>query len=271
VADAVDLEAVKQVQQQIWSEGDFAKIGELAMIVGEELCEAVDIIPGERVLDVACGPGNTAMAAARRSWEKVIGLDYVPGLLARARERAEGERLDISYVEGDAENLPFDDASFDVVVSTFGAMFAPNQQRTASELLRVCASGGRIGMANWAPEGYVGQMFATNTKHAPPPPGVDPAILWGTEERLRELFGDAISDLRIEPKDMILRYRSFDAWLEWFRTWFGPMRMAYARVGPQGEEALTSDLRELVERFDRGGGRAMIVPATYLQVVAVRA
>jgi ubiquinone/menaquinone biosynthesis C-methylase UbiE len=271
VADAVDLEAVKQVQQKIWSEGDFSKIGETGMIVGEELCEAVDVMPGERVLDVACGQGNGSVAAARRSWEKVVGIDYVPALIERACERAACEHLDIEYVVGDAENLPFDDAAFDVVLSTFGAMFAPNQQRTADELLRVCKPGGRVGMANWVPEGYVGQMFATTVKHAPPPPGVQPPILWGMEDHLRELFGDRVSDLRIERRFLQMRYPSFDAWLEYFRTWFGPMKMAFARVGPDGEEALTSDLRELVERFNRAEGGAMVVPAEYAEVVAVRA
>ena len=202
----VDLEVVKQVQQKVWSEGDFARIGELAMIVGEELCEAVDVMPGERVLDVACGAGNATMAAARRSWAPVIGLDYVPALIERARERAAGEHLDIDYVEGDAENLPFDDGSFDVVVSTFGAMFAPDQPRTAAELLRVTNSGGRIGMANWVPDGFVGTMFMTISKHAPPPPGIEPPIRWGTEERLRELFGDGISDLQMERKALRMRY-----------------------------------------------------------------
>jgi SAM-dependent methyltransferase len=271
VAEAIDLEVVKQVQQKIWSEGDFAKVGELHINVSEALCEAVDLFPGERALDVACGQGNTAMAAARRSWERVVGLDYVPALIERARERAACERLDIEYLVGDAENLPFEDASFDVVLSTFGAMFAPNQQRTADELLRVCRPAGRIAMANWVPAGYVGQMFATIIKHAPPPPGVDPPILWGTEERLRELFGTGISDLRIEHAYLQMRYPSFDAWLDYFRTWFGPMKMAFARVGDDGADALTADLRELVDRFDRGEGRAMVVPAEYLEVVAVRA
>ena len=229
------------------------------------------MFPGEQVLDVACGAGNAAMAAARRSWAPVIGLDYVPALIERARERAGGERLDISYVEGDAENLPFDDASFDVVISTFGAMFAPNQPRTAAELLRVCRPGGRIGMANWVPDGFVGEMFAASSKHAPPPPGIDPPILWGTEDRLRELFGDGISDLRLERTALTFRYLSFEAWLEYFRTFFGPMKVAYERVGEEGEEALTSDLRALVERYDRGGGRAMVVEADYVRVVAVRA
>jgi SAM-dependent methyltransferase len=267
----IDFSVVTKIQQAVWSEGDFAKIGELAMVVGEELCEAVDVFPGELALDVACGQGNASMAAARRSWAPVVGLDYVPALLERARERAASEHLDIEYVEGDAQNLPFDDASFDVVLSTFGAMFAPDQARTAAELLRVTKPGGRIGMANWIPEGFVGGMFKVGAKHAPPPPGVQPPSRWGTEEGLRELLGDGVSELRIEPGFLVMRYPSFDAWLAYFREWFGPIRMAFARVGEEGAPALEADLRELFERFDRGEGRAMVVPSEYARVVAVRA
>jgi ubiquinone/menaquinone biosynthesis C-methylase UbiE len=268
---AVDLEAVKQVQQKVWSEGDFSMVAGTVLIVGEELCESVDILPGERVLDVACGSGNATLPAARRAWGNTVGVDYVPELLERGRERAAAERLEVEFVEGDAENLPFEDASFDVVVSTFGAMFAPNQQKAADELLRVCKPGGRIGMANWTPDGYVGQMFGTTVKHAPPPPGVQPPILWGTEDRLHELFGDGISDLQIEPKDCVFRFHSADHWLEFFRRYFGPTKVAFERVGEEGEQALTSDLKELIARFNTAGDRAMRVPSQYLEVVATRA
>jgi ubiquinone/menaquinone biosynthesis C-methylase UbiE len=271
VAEAVDYEAVKQVQQRVWSEGDFAMIGAAQVLVGERLCEALDILPDERVLDVACGSGNTTLAAARRAWGNSTGIDYVPELLAHGRERAAAEGLDVDFIEGDAERLPFDDASFDVITSTFGAMFAPNQARAADELLRVCRPGGRIGMANWTPEGYIGGMFSTIAKHAPPPPGIDPPTLWGTEERLRELFGDRISGLEVGRRVQTYRYRSFEHFVEFFRTYFGPMRVAFERVGPDGADALIADLRELVARFDRGGDRAMIVDGEYLEVVAVRA
>jgi ubiquinone/menaquinone biosynthesis C-methylase UbiE len=271
MSEAIDLEAVKQVQQKIWSEGDFSMIGGTQVLAGELLCERLDIMPDERCLDVACGAGNTSLAAARRAWGNTIGIDYVPALLKRARERAAAERLNVEFIDGDAESLPFGDGEFDVVTSTFGAMFAPNQQRAADELLRVCKPGGRIGMTNWIPEGYVGQMFMTVSKHAPPPPGVNPPPLWGTEERLRDLFGDGISELSLERRTMIFRFRSFDHWLDFFRTYFGPMKMAFARVGPDGEQALADDLRALVERFDRGGDGAMLVDAEYLEVVAVRA
>lgn len=267
----VDLEAVKQVQQKVWSDGDFAMVAVPAVIVGEELAEAADILPDERVLDVACGSGNTALAAARRARGNTVGVDYVPELLQHGRERAEVERLEIEFVEGDAEQLPFDDASFDVVLSTFGAMFAPNQQQAADELLRVCKPGGRIGMCNWTPEGFIGQMFGAIVKHTPPPPGVQPPILWGTEDHLRELFGDRVSDLSIERKQWVQRYSSANHWLEFFRTYFGPIRMAFTRVGPEGEEALASNLKELLERFNTAGDRALRVPSEYLQVIATRA
>jgi len=270
VAEAVDYEAVKQVQQRIWSEGDFAMIGAPMVLVGERLCERLDIVPGERVLDVACGSGNTTLAAARRAWGNTVGIDYVPELLERGRERAAAERLDIDFLEGDAERLPFDDASFDVVTSTFGTMFAPDQRRGANELLRVCRPGGRIGMANWTPDGFVGQMFKAISKHAPPPPGVDPPTLWGTQERLRELFGDGISDLAIERVDHVFRHRSFEHYLDEFRTYYGPTRVAFERVNSDGEDALVSDLRELVGRFDHGDDRALILESEYLEVVAVR-
>lgn len=267
----IDLDAVKQVQQKVWSEGDFAMIAGTGVIVGEELAEAADILPGERVLDVACGSGNAALSAARRAWGNTVGADYVPELLERARERAAAERLEVEFVEGDAENLPFDDAEFDVVLSTFGAMFAPDQQKAADELLRVCKPGGRIGMCNWTPESFPGQMFATSVKHVSPPPGVQPPILWGTEEHLSGLFGDRVVDLVAERRELVFRYRSADHWLEFFRSYFGPVRMAFARVGSEGEKALASDLLELVARFNTAGDRAMRVPGEYLQVIATRA
>jgi ubiquinone/menaquinone biosynthesis C-methylase UbiE len=271
MAASVDYEAIKEVQQKVWSEGDFAMIGGPMVLVGERLSESLDIVPDERVLDVACGSGNATLAAARRAWGNSTGIDYVPELLERGRERAAAERLDIEFVEGDAEKLPFDDASFDVVTTTFGAMFAPNQQRAADELLRVCRPGGRIGMANWTPEGYIGQMFKTVSKHAPPPPGIDPPPLWGTEERLRELFGDGISDLTAERRKFTFRHRSAQHYVDFYRAYFGPIRVAFERVGADGEEALAGDLRELLARFDRGGDRGLIVDGEYLEVVAVRA
>jgi SAM-dependent methyltransferase len=267
----IDLEAVKQVQQKVWSEGDFSMVGGLISIVGERLAESAEIIADERILDVACGSGNTTIPAARRAWGNTVGLDYVPELLERGRERAASERVDIEWVEGDAENLPFDDASFDVVVSSFGVMFAPDHQKAADEMLRVCKPGGRIATACWVPDGFIGQMFKTVASHAPPPPGVQPPPLWGTEDHQRELFGDRISELRAEKVNVDFCFRSFDHWLEYNRTYFGPTKMAYERIGPEGEEGLTSDLRELCERFNVAGDRALLARAEYQQAVAVRA
>jgi SAM-dependent methyltransferase len=267
----VDLSAVTQVQQRIWSKGDFSMIGAMQVIVAEELAEAADILPGERALDVACGSGNAAIAAARRAWGNTVGADYVPELLERGRERAAAERVEVDFVEADAQDLPFEDGSFDVVLSTFGAMFAPDQQKAADELLRVCRPDGRIGMANWTPDSYVGEMFATAVEHAPPPPGVQSPNLWGSEEHLRGLFGNRVSSLRVSTKQAVFRYRSAEHWLEFFRTYFGPIQTAFERVGSDGEEALASDLKDLAVRSNTAGDRAMRVSSEYLEVIAVRA
>jgi SAM-dependent methyltransferase len=271
VADTSDLAVVKQGQQRTWSEGDFAMVATIHQVVSENLCETVEVSPGERVLDVGCGSGNTTIAAARRFTE-VVGVDYVPALLERGRRRAAAEQLQVEFREGDAEALPFPDAGFDVVLSTFGAMFAPDQHKAAAELLRVCRAGGRIGMTNWTPDGFTGQMFKIVASHAPPPSRIDPPPLWGTEDRLRELFGDEISSLRVEERQAIWRFRSPEHWVEYFRTYFGPTKVAFARVGPEGEQALVDDLLALIERFNRAGpAGAMACPSTFLEVVATRA
>lgn len=271
MSESIDLQAVRQAQQKTWSEGDFAMVAGMVMMVSEELVEALDIVPGERVLDVACGSGNAALAAARRSWGNVVGVDFVPALLERGRERAAAERLDVEFVEGDAAELPFGDAEFDVVTSVFGAMFSPTQEQAAAELLRVCKPGGRIGMANWVPDGGVGKMFMTIAKHAPPPAGVQSPLLWGTEERLRELFGDRVSELRVERRASRQAFRSADHFLDFFRTYFGPTKVAFERVGPEGEEALTADLRGYLEESNTAGDRALVLKPEYLQVIATRA
>ena len=271
MSETVSIGEVRQAQQRTWSEGDFSMVGSLIIKVSEDLAEALEIVPDERVLDVACGSGNSAIAAARRAWGNTVGVDFVPALLERARERAAAERLEIEFVEGDAAELPFADGEFDVVMSTFGAMFAPEQEKTASELLRVCRSGGRIGMANWVPDGEVGKMFMTVAKHAPPPPGFKPPLIWGVEDSLRELFGDGISDLRVERRTSRQVFRSADHWLEFFRTYFGPTKVAFERVGPDGEEALASDLRDFLEESNSAGDRALVLDADYLEVVAIRA
>jgi SAM-dependent methyltransferase len=271
MSDAPDLQAITQIQQSIWSEGDFAMVANLVYFPSERLAEALEIVPDERVLDVASGSGNAAIAAARRAWGNTVSSDFVPELLERGRERAAAERLEIEFVVADAQDLPFDDASFDVTVSVYGAMFAPDQEKTASELLRVTKPGGRIGMANWTPEGDVGGMFKTISKHAPPPPGIDPPVLWGTEDRLRELFGDGISDLRVERQISRQTFRSPDHYIEFFRTYFGPAKMAFARVGADGEQALEDDLRTFLAEHNAAGERALVLEAEYLEVIATRA
>lgn len=266
----VDFGAITQLQQQIWSKGDFAHVAPVVQFVAERLVDAVDVMPDERVLDVACGSGNTALAAAR-CFGRVTGMDFVPALLEHGRARAEAELLEVEFVEGDAQELPFADASFDVTLSTFGAMFAPDQERTAAELLRVTRPGGRIGMANWVPGDFVEEVFKATAKHLPPPPALTPPVAWGTEERLRELFGDGISDLQITRQVSTQRFRSIDHFLEFFRSWFGPTIAAFEQVGPEGEDALAADLRAAAAKYNRGGERAAALAAKYAQVVAIRA
>jgi ubiquinone/menaquinone biosynthesis C-methylase UbiE len=265
------MQALRQAGQKTWSEGDFAVVAAIVVMVSEELVEALDVVPGERVLDVACGSGNAALAAARRTWGNVVGVDFVPALLERARERAAAERLDAEFAEGDAAELPFGDGEFDVVASVFGAMFAPDQKQAAAELLRVCKPGGRIGMANWVPDGPVSQLFAIVAKYVPPPPGFKPPVLWGTENHVRELFGEEVTDLRFERRVSRQAFRSIDHYLEIFRSYFGPIKLAFDRVGPDGEAALEADLREQLGRCNTAGDRAFVIEPEYLQILATRA
>ena len=264
-----DLTAVKRRQQMTWSSGDYAVIGTTLSITGELLCEAVDLRPGQQVLDVAAGNGNATLAAARR-WADVTSTDYVPALLERGRARAAADRLPVTFQEADAEALPFADESFDVVLSVFGVMFTPDQERAAGELLRVCRSGGTIGLANWTPDSFIGHVFRTIGKHVAPPPGVKSPALWGTEERLRELFGDGIAELAITRRQFVFRYHSAQHWLEIFRTYYGPVLKAFAALDEAGQAALAHDLTELMERFNQGGAETLIVPSDYLEVVVTR-
>jgi SAM-dependent methyltransferase len=267
-----DHQAVTQTSQQTWSKGDFAVIAAIVFPDAEELAEALEIFPGERILDVACGSGNGAISAARRAWGNTVGLDFVPELLERARERAAAERLEIEFVEGDAQALPFDDGEFDVTMSIFGAMFAPDQQRTADELLRVTKPGGRIGMANWCPDGGLERLFLTVMKHTGgPPPGVMPPVLWGTEDHVRQLFGDAICELRAERVKSRQPFFSADHYIDVFRTFFGPIKSAYEKVGAEGEAALTEDLRQMLTEANTAGDRAVVIEPEYLRVIATRA
>lgn len=271
MSDAVDIGTIRQMQQKTWSEGDFAMVAGQIQMVAEELVEALEIVADERVLDVACGSGNGALVAARRAWGNTVGADFVPALLERGRERAAAERLDVEFVEADAVDLPFGDGEFDVVLSIFGAMFAPEHEKAAAELLRACKPGGRIGMANWVPDGGVGKMFMTVAKHAPPPPGVSSPLLWGTEEHLRELFDDGISDLTLERHKSRQTFRSTEHFVEFFRTYFGPTKVAFERVGPEGEGALEADLLAYLDEYNTGSGGKLVLEPEYLQVVATRA
>jgi ubiquinone/menaquinone biosynthesis C-methylase UbiE len=266
---ATDLETIKRRQQEAWADGDFSVIASRQVLVGELLCEAVDIHPGQAVLDVATGSGNAALAAARRGGH-VTGLDFVRGLLARGEERARAERLSIRFCEGDAERMPFADGAFDVVLSTFGVMFAPDQERAAHELLRVCRPGGKIGLANWTPAGFTGQMFAINARYVPPPPGLQPAVLWGTQERLAELLGPAVASVRTQSRHATIRAASEEAWLEGRRKYFGPTRRAFATLDHAQRVAYERDLVALIRRHNRADDGTVIVSSEYLEVVAVR-
>jgi SAM-dependent methyltransferase len=267
---APDLEVVKARQQAAWAAGDYAEIGTRLQIVGESLCEAVDLRAGSRVLDVAAGNGNASLAAARR-FCYVTASDYVPALLERARERARADRLEIEFRQADAEKLPFPDASFDVVLSTFGVMFTPNQERAAAELLRVCRPGGKIGLANWTPESFIGQLFKTLGKHLPPPAGVKSPALWGTPARLAELFSGAVESIDVRPRNYVFRYLSPAHWLEVFRTWYGPLHKAFGALDARGQQALAEQLEALMARLNRARDGTLVLPSEYLEVVAVRA
>ncbi len=264
-----DFTAIKQRQQQIWSEGDFSLVAVPLVVVSEHLCEAVDLRAGQRVLDIACGSGNTAIAAARRN-TNVVGIDYVPFLLERARERAQAERVAIDVQDGDAEALDFPDASFEVVLSTFGVMFAPDHGKAAAELLRVCRPGGRIGLANWTPEGKIGEMFRLVAKVNPPPPGVQPPMLWGTEAHLRELMGDGIEDLRTERRMFFMRYRSPEHWLEFHRAHFGPMHHAFGQLDAAGQQHLADEVIDWITASNTATDGTLVLPCEYLEIVATR-
>lgn len=265
----IDLKALKARQQGAWSSGDYAVVGTTLQIVGEELCEALDLRSNHKVLDVAAGNGNVSLAAARR-WCDVVATDYVPALLDRARERAAAERLHVEFREADAEALPFPDNSFDAVVSTFGVMFTADQERAASELVRVCKRGGKIGLANWTPEGFIGQLFKTIGKHVPPPAGAKSPALWGTRARLSELFEPHASSIKSAQRNSVFRYRSPDHWLEVFRMYYGPVLKTFAALEPAAQAALERDIRALIDQFNRSGDETMVVPGEYLEVVVTR-
>ncbi|CAN7587125.1 class I SAM-dependent methyltransferase [Massilia sp. LjRoot122] len=264
-----DYAAIKQRQQATWASGDFAIIGVTLQIVGESLAEAADIRAGERVIDIAAGNGNATLAAARR-FARVTSTDYVPALLEKGRMRAAAEGLEIAFREADAEALPFYDASFDVALSTFGVMFAPDHARCAGEMMRVVRAGGRIGMANWTPSGFIGQMFKTVGRHVPPPAGLVSPVMWGSEEYLRQLFGDAAVSIRAQPKIFNFRYASAAHMIQVFRDYYGPVHKAFAALDPAGRLALEQDLTTLIEGANTAGDNSLVVPAEYLEAVIIK-
>lgn len=265
----VDFAAVTARQQSMWATGDFHKIGVAQPIVGERLVRSVGVRAGEQVLDVAAGAGNTALAASRR-WARVTATDYVPDLLSRAELRAQAEGLELATELADVQALPYPDGSYDVVTSTFGAMFAPDQERTAKELIRVLRPGGRLGMANWTPDGLVGQMFALGARYLPPPVGIARPTRWGTEEGLRELLGDQISDLAIRVRTTEFVYPSIEFMLDYFRTWFGPTATQFAALDETGRAELASDLSALFASHNVATDGTVLATCPYLEVVAAR-
>ena len=264
-----DFEAMKARQHGAWSSGDYAVVGTTLQIVGEELCEALDLRSGQKVLDVAAGNGNVTLAAARR-WCEVTSTDYVPALLVRGKVRADADGMKITFKEADAEALPFGDGNFDVVVSTFGVMFTPNQDRAAAELARVCKRGGKIGLANWTPEGFIGQVFKTLGKYLPPPAGARSPALWGTEARLKEMFGASSGAIRAERRHFVFRYRSPEHFLDIFKSYYGPMLKAFAALDESNQRKLHQDLMMLIGSMNRADDGTMVVPSEYLEVVITR-
>jgi ubiquinone/menaquinone biosynthesis C-methylase UbiE len=265
-APAIDLNALKARQQAAWASGDYAVIGTTLQIVGENLAEACDLRWDERVLDVAAGNGNATLAAARRG-ARVVSTDYVESLLERGAERARAESLDVAFQAADAEDLPFGAGTFDAVISTFGVMFTPDHARAAAEMARVCRPGGRIGMANWTPAGFIGQLFKVLGRHLPPPAGAQPPSLWGSEAHLRTLFGERAAKIDATPRIFNFRYRSAAHFVDVFRTWYGPVHKAFLALGPEKGAALERDLVDLLESLNRAGKTSLVVPSEYLEVV----
>jgi SAM-dependent methyltransferase len=264
-----DYAAIKAKQNAAWASGDYAKIGTTLQIVGERLADAMDLVPGSSLLDVAAGNGNATLAFARR-WCNVTSTDYVDALLARGRARAEAEGLDVTFQVADAERLPFEAGRFDAVASTFGVMFAPDQSTAASELLRVCRPGGMIGMANWTPDGFIGQVFKTLGKHVQPPPGVNSPALWGTMAWIESRFGPHARSLSSKDMAFVFRYRSPDHFIDVFRSFYGPVHKAFLALDPVGQAALADDLRATIQRFNTAQDGSMRVPSAYAETIMTK-
>jgi len=266
---SADLEVIKTRQRVAWSSGNYAVVGSTLQIVGEELCEALDLRAGRKVLDVAAGNGMASLAAARR-WCDVVSTDYVSSLLERGRARASADGLPIEFKEADAEALPFGDNSFDTVISTFGVMFTPNQEQAAAELLRVCKSGGQIGLTNWTPDGFIGHVFKTLGKYLPPPAAAKSPLLWGTRARLTELFGTKATWIKTESRNFNFRYRSAEHFLDVFRNYYGPMLKAFAALDVPQQTKLEKDLYDLIARMNKAEDGTMVVPSEYLEVIIAK-
>ena len=263
----LDYSSIKQRQQATWAAGDYAVVGTTLQIVGERICEVVDLKAGETVLDVAAGNGNATLAAARR-FTTVTSTDYVPALLDRGKERAAAERLPVTFQVADAESLPFPDASYDVVLSTFGVMFTPNQEKAATEMVRVVKRGGRIGMANWTPDGFIGQLFRTIGKHVSPPAGIKSPALWGTDGRLAELFPGQF--VQSSKQYFNFRYNSVAHWLDIFKSYYGPTNRAFAALDATKGAALEADITGLLQSMNKGGAGTLVIPSEYLEIVVTR-
>jgi SAM-dependent methyltransferase len=264
-----DYDAIKAKQNAVWTSGDYAVIGTTLQLVGETLAEALDLRAGRKVLDVAAGNGNFTLAAARRGGE-VTSTDYVAALLERGSARIAADGLKARFELADAEELPYEDASFDAVGSTFGVMFAPHQEVAAAEMLRVCRGGGRIGLANWTPDGFVGAMLKAVGRYAPPPAGIRSPVTWGTRARLDELFGRAATSMSVVTRQHVFRYRSPDCWLKTFKNYYGPMHKAFASLDADGQAALGRDLLDVAAAFNTASDGTMVAPGDYLEVVLTR-
>jgi ubiquinone/menaquinone biosynthesis C-methylase UbiE len=267
---ALSLEAIKAKQQGAWASGDYALIGTTLQIVGEQLCETMNLRPGCKVLDVAAGNGNATLAAARRFCD-VTSTDYVDTLLKNGEQRAKGDRLMVTFDVADVEALPYADASYDAVLSTFGVMFTPNQEQAAAEMLRVCRSGGTIAMANWTPDGLIGQVFKTIGKYLPPPAGVKSPALWGTEARIHTLFGAQAKAIDLVQRQFTFRYRSVNHFMDLFRQFYGPIHKAFLALDPAGQKGLDADLRALLDRFNTATDGTLVAPSDYVDVVIRKA
>ena len=267
-SEAVDYEAIKAKQNIAWGSGDYSKVGTTLQIVGEQLCEAIDLKADAEVLDIAAGNGNFSLAAARR-FADVTSTDYVPSLLEASKVRAEAEGHDIDYQVADAENLPFHDGGFDVVASTFGIMFVADHSQAASEMARVCRSGGTIAMSNWTPESFIGHIFKTIGRYVPPAPGVQSPARWGTAEAINEMFGESAESIQLTTKVFNFRYRSADHFMDYFRTWYGPVIKAFEAAGQHADD-LDADFRDLINRFNVATDGTVILPSEYVDVIIVR-